>query len=164
MLKTTVAQKTLQLIRLCMRDTQAPVGNMYVEPEAFIHTYGDLLQQCCQRHIQEYISWNINRHKLRKSRTGIMLLSLLRVEENFTQPKWYEETKGLCLDCPEHIHLNPTVAVSFEGGRYQVSHYCLYANGLPCLFGLRAPPFTSKLKLRQLCGSFRETHYENALQ
>ena len=37
-----------------MRDTQAPVGNMYVEPESFMHTYGDLLQQCCQRHIQEY--------------------------------------------------------------------------------------------------------------
>ena len=86
------------------------------------------------------------------------------MEGNFIQPKWYEETKGLCLDCPEDSHLNPTVAIYFEEWRYQVSHYCAYDNGLPCLFRLRAPPFTSKLKLRQLCGSFWESNYENALQ
>ena len=49
------AQSTLQPIRLCVRDTQPPVGNMYFQPEASIHTYG-ALQQYCQRPIQEYIS------------------------------------------------------------------------------------------------------------
>ena len=37
-----VAQKILQPIRLCVRDTQSPVGNMYFQPEAPIHTYGAL--------------------------------------------------------------------------------------------------------------------------
>ena len=38
----TVAQKTLQTIRLCVQDTQSPVGNVYFQSEAFIHTYGAL--------------------------------------------------------------------------------------------------------------------------
>ena len=38
----TVAQKVLQPIRLCVRDTQSPVGNMYFQPEAPIHSYGAL--------------------------------------------------------------------------------------------------------------------------
>ena len=38
----TVAQKTLQPIRLCVRDTQPPVGNMYFQPETSIDTYGAL--------------------------------------------------------------------------------------------------------------------------
>ena len=37
-----VAQKILQLIRLCVRDTQSPVTNMYFKLEAPIHTYGAL--------------------------------------------------------------------------------------------------------------------------
>ena len=38
----TVALKLIQLIRLCVRDTQPPVGNMYFQPEAPIRTYGAL--------------------------------------------------------------------------------------------------------------------------
>ena len=38
----TVAQKILQPIRLCVQDTQSPVGNIYFQPEASIHTYGAL--------------------------------------------------------------------------------------------------------------------------
>ena len=38
----TVAQKILQPIRLCVQDTQSPVGNMRFQPEAPIHTYGAL--------------------------------------------------------------------------------------------------------------------------
>ena len=38
----TVAQKILQPIRLCVRDTQPPVGNVYFQPEAPIHTKGAL--------------------------------------------------------------------------------------------------------------------------
>ena len=38
----TVAQKILQPISLCVGDTQSPVGNMYFQPEAAIHTYGIL--------------------------------------------------------------------------------------------------------------------------
>ena len=32
----------LQPIRLFVRDTQSPVGNMYFQPECSIHTYGAL--------------------------------------------------------------------------------------------------------------------------
>ena len=38
----TVVQKTLQHIRLCVRDTQLLVANMYFQPEASIHIYGAL--------------------------------------------------------------------------------------------------------------------------
>ena len=33
-------QQALQPIRLCARDTQSPVGNLYFQPEASIHAYG----------------------------------------------------------------------------------------------------------------------------
>ena len=35
----TVVQKILQPIRLCVRDTQSPVRNMYFQPEAPIQIY-----------------------------------------------------------------------------------------------------------------------------
>ena len=38
----TVVQQTLQPITLCVQDIQSPVGNMYFQPEASIHTYGAL--------------------------------------------------------------------------------------------------------------------------
>ena len=38
----TVAQKILRPIMVCVRDTQSPVGNMYFQPEALLHTYGVL--------------------------------------------------------------------------------------------------------------------------
>ena len=38
----TVAQKILQPIRLCVRDTKSPVINMYFQPESPIDTYGAL--------------------------------------------------------------------------------------------------------------------------
>ena len=38
----TVAQKILQLIRLCVQDTQSPVRKMYFQPEAPRNTYGAL--------------------------------------------------------------------------------------------------------------------------
>ena len=38
----TVVQKTLQPIRLCVRDTQSPVESIYFQPEASTHTYGAL--------------------------------------------------------------------------------------------------------------------------
>ena len=58
------------------------------------------------------ISTNRNRHKPGKSTTSIMFLYLLRVQENNILPQWYEETTGLCFDCPEdgdlHIPSQPT--------------------------------------------------------
>ena len=38
----TVAQQTIQPIRLCVQTTQSPVDNMYFQPEPSIHTYGAL--------------------------------------------------------------------------------------------------------------------------
>ena len=37
-----VAQKILQYIRLCVQDTQSPVGNMHYQPQGPTHTYGAL--------------------------------------------------------------------------------------------------------------------------
>ena len=110
----------------------------------------------------------MNQHKPGKSTTGMMLLSLQRVQDSIILPKWYEETAGLCFDCPEMVtctyHLNPPAAISIYGRRYQARHYCPYANGLPCLFGLRIPPFTLQLKLLHTCVSLGEINYRNALQ
>ena len=127
------------------------------------------LQQYCQRHIQEYISWNRNQHKPGKSTTGMMLLSLLRVQDNIiscqTCPK---RLQGFVLTVQRIVtctyHLSPPAAISIYGWRYQARHYCAYANGLPCLFCLRAPPFTLQIKLLHPCVSFLGTNYKNALQ
>ena len=118
------------------------------------------LQQCRQRHIQEYISRNMNRHKP----GNMILLSLLSVQDNIILPKWYEETTGIYFDCPADGHLNPTAAISIYGRRYQARHYCAYGNGLSCLFRLRAATFTLQLKIHYLCVSFWETNYRNVLQ
>ena len=126
------------------------------------------LQQYCQRHIQEYISWNRNRHKPGKSTTGMMLLSLLMVQYNNILPKWMKRLQGFVLTVQRMVtctyHLSPPAAISIYGWRYQARHYCAYANGLPCLFCLRAPPFTLQIKLLHPCVSFLGTNYKNALQ
>ena len=41
-IKNDSISKILQAIRLCVQDTQLPVGNMYFQAEAPIHTYGVL--------------------------------------------------------------------------------------------------------------------------
>ena len=98
----------------------------------------------------------------------MLFLSLLRVQDNNILPKWYEETSGLCFDCPEdgdmHISSQPTCSHFYFGWRYQTRHYCAYANGLPSLFCLRSPPFTLQIKLIHTCVSFLGTNYKNALQ
>ena len=40
--KMKIARKNLQPIRLCVRHTQSPVGNMYFQPDDSIYTYGAL--------------------------------------------------------------------------------------------------------------------------
>ena len=114
---------------------------------------------------RENISWN------RNCTTGMMVFSLLRVQDNNILPKWYGEITGLCFDCPEdgdlHIpsyHLSLPAAISIYGWRYQARHYCAYANGLSCLFWLRAAPFTLQIKLLHPCVNFLGTNYKNALQ
>ena len=129
---------------------------------------GPYLQQYCQRHIQEYISLNRNGHIPRKSTTGMMLLSLLRVQDYNILPRWYEEITGLCLTVQRMVtytyHLKPPAAISIYGWKYQARHYWAYANGLPCLFCLGAPPFTLQIKLLHPCVSSLGTNHKNALQ
>ena len=50
----------------------------------------------------------MNSHKPGKSTTDMMLLSLLRVQDNSILPKWYEETTGHCFDCLEDGDLHMT--------------------------------------------------------
>ena len=53
----TVVQQTLQPITLRVQDIQSPVGNMYFQPEASIHTYGALPTAALSKaYSQEYIS------------------------------------------------------------------------------------------------------------
>ena len=61
-------------------------------------------------------------------------------------------------------HLNPPAAISIYGWRYQARHYCAYANGLSCLFCLRAPSFNLQIKLLPPCVNLWEAAYKNALQ
>ena len=61
-------------------------------------------------------------------------------------------------------HLSPPAAISIYGWRYHARHYSAYANGLPCLFCLRATPFTLQIKLLHPCVNFLGTNYKNALQ
>ena len=148
-----------------MQDTQSPVRNMYFQPEAWIHTYGALPTILLSKIYSGVYQLNMNQHKSGKNTTGMMLLSLLKVQGNNILPKWYEETIGLCIDRPEDGDLHtPSQPTCSHGWRCQARHYCAHANGLACLFRLRAPPFTSQLKLLHPCLSFWETNYENALQ
>ena len=69
----------------------------------------------------------------------------------YFQPENYIYTYGaLPFDSPEDGDLdkllNPPSTISIFGWRYQARHYCAYANGLPCLFRVRAPSFTLQLK------------------
>ena len=66
------------------------------------------------------------------------------------------------VNCTFHLH--PLAAIFIYGWRYQASHYCACAKWLPCLFCLRAPPFTLQLKLLHPYVSFWVTNYKNALQ
>ena len=43
----------------------------------------------------------MNRHKPEKRAAGTTLLSLLRLQDNTIQSKWYEDTTGLGFDCLE---------------------------------------------------------------
>ena len=61
-------------------------------------------------------------------------------------------------------HLNLPTNISIYGWSYQARHYSAYANWLPCLFRLLAPPFTLQPKLLYPCISFWETNDRRALQ
>ena len=54
----------------------------------------------------------MKQHKPGNSTTGMILLSLLRMQDNIILPKWYEDTSGICFDCPDdgglHIPSEPT--------------------------------------------------------
>ena len=107
----------------------------------------------------------MNRHKPGKNKTGMMLLSLLRVQDNVILPIWYEETTRLfvltvqwMVTCTYHLSL--PAAISIYGWRYQARFYCAYTNGLSCFFRLRARPFTNYFIL--VCVSLWETNYRNA--
>ena len=102
---------------MCVRDTQAAVGDMYFQPEASIHTYGALLTAVLSKIYSGVYQLKYEPNKPGKSTTGMMLLSLLRVQDNNILPKWYEETTGPCFDCPEdgdlHIPYQPTCSYYF---------------------------------------------------
>ena len=74
---------------ICISNQKSP----YIPMEPY-------LQQYCQRHIQEYIIWNRNRHKPVKITTGMMLLSLLRVQDDNITNK---TTSPLCKLFGEQI-------------------------------------------------------------
>ena len=56
------------------------------------------------------------------------------------------------MTCTYHLYQH--AVISIYGWKYQVRHYCAYANGLKCLLRLRAPLFTLQLKLLHPAVSF----------
>ena len=120
---------------ICISNWKPP----YIPMEPYLYQY-------CQRHIQEYISWNKNRHKPGKSTIGKMLPSLLRVQDNNSCQNGMKRLQGFALTFQRMVtctyHLNPPVTISIYVWTYQARHYCAYANRLPSLFCLRAPTFT----------------------
>ena len=60
----------------------------------------------------------MNQHKPEKRAAGMTPLSLLRLQDNTIEPKWYEDTTGLGFDCLEDDDMH-TVFQST----------CLYMNG-----------------------------------
>ena len=101
----------------------------------------------------------MDRRKTGKRITGMMLFSLLSVQDSNILPKCYEEATGLCT-----YYLNPPPAIFIYGWRFQGRHNCAYANRLSCLFHLRAPTFTLQRKLLHPCVIFWEASYKNSLQ
>ena len=53
----------------------------------------------------------MNQRKPRRSTMDMMLLSLLRVQDNYILPKWCEETAGLFC-CPEDGKLHIPITIS----------------------------------------------------
>ena len=109
----------------------------------------------------------MNQHKPGKSKMCMMPLSLLRVQDHIL-PNALKRLQGFVLTVQRMVtctyHLTLPAAISIYGWRYQARHYCPCANGLLCLFCLRAPTFTLQLKLLHPCVSFREMNYKNVLQ
>ena len=110
----------------------------------------------------------MNRH-YGKNTTGMMLVSLLSVEDNNILPKWYEETTGLCFDCPDdgdlHISSQPTCSLfPFMGVGTRLGIIVHMLMGCHTFFCLSAPPITLQITLLHPCVSFWGTNYKNALQ
>ena len=94
----------------------------------------------------------MNWDKFGKSTTGMMLLFLLRVQDNIILRKWYGETQGPCFDYLEDGDLNipsETTCSRF----YLWTEVCL-----------RAPPFILQLKLLHPCVTFGKINHRNMLQ
>ena len=95
----------------------------------------------------------MNGHKLRKSTTGMTLLSLLRVQVILSFQNGTKRLQDFVLTVQRMVtctyHLNPHVATSIYRWRYQAIQYCACANGLPCLFRLTTPPFIFQLNLNK---------------
>ena len=100
-------------------------------------------------------------------------INLGKAQRGWSSPCWWCKTiisykngmkrlQGFVLIVQKMVtctyHLNPPAAIPIYGWRYQARHYCAYANGLPCLFCLRAPPFTLQIKLLHTCVSFLGTN------
>ena len=146
-----------------MRDTQLPVGNIYFQPEASIHTYGALPTVV-----------------LSKTYSGVYQLKYEpRLWEKHKAPCWRWKTIKYCQNGMKRLqgfvltvrmivtckyHPNPPAAISIYGCKYHAIHYCAYANGLPCLFCLIATPITLQITLLHPCVSFWGTNYKKVLQ
>ena len=89
---------------------KSSVGSMCFQPEASIQTYGALPAAVLSKTYSG--AYQYNWHKPEKSAMGMMLLSLLRVQNDIILPKWYKESTRLCFDCPQdgnlHIPCQPS--------------------------------------------------------
>ena len=100
LLKITVAQKTLQLITLCVQDTQSLVGNIMLL-EASVYTYGTVPTAVLSK---TYVGV----HQLKYEPTlawekydGNDAFLSAEGARYYYLPKCYEDTTKLCFNCPE---------------------------------------------------------------
>ena len=79
---------------VCPRHTVT--SGKYVFPTRSLYTYlWSLTHSSTVKDIQEYISWNMNQHKPGKSTMGMMLFSLLMMQDNYAENMVWRDYRAL---------------------------------------------------------------------
>ena len=153
-----------------MQDTIA--SGKYVFPTRSIHTYlWRLTYSSTVKDIFRSTSVEIRTDiSLRKAQRAWCFSPCWGCKTIISCQNGMKRLQGLVLTVPRMVtctyHLNPIATISIYGWRYQARHYCVYANGLPCLL---LPCWGDHLLLKTnktispLC-KLLGTNYENALQ
>ena len=152
----TVAQKSLQPIRLCVR-LNTITSEKYVFPTRSLHKYlWSLIYRSALKDIFRSISVKIWTNVSLGEAQWTWCFSpcygckiIISCQNGVKRLQGFFAVQRMA-NCTYQLPSQPMCSHFYYGWRYQARHYCVYANGLSCLFHLRKPPFILQLNLIKL--------------